>query len=113
MLLSPAPAGLFFGCNRSLPLNINGRARALARGASAITPHWRIPMSKKAAQHHKNASEHHTHAAKHHGEAAMHHEAGRHEKAAHHAHTARAHAIQATEHAENAAKAHGEEHGKK
>jgi hypothetical protein len=35
------------------------------------------------------------------------------EKAAHHAHTARAHVIHARHHAEEAAKAHGEEHGKK
>jgi hypothetical protein len=46
-------------------------------------------MSKKAAEHHKKASEHHSHAAHHHGEAAKHHESGQHEKAAHHAHTAR------------------------
>jgi hypothetical protein len=46
-------------------------------------------MSKKAAEHHKKASEHHTHAARHHGEAAKHYEGEHHEKAAHHAHTAR------------------------
>jgi hypothetical protein len=47
-------------------------------------------MSKKAAEHHNKAAEHYTHAAHHHGEAAKHHEGGRHEKAGHHAHTARA-----------------------
>jgi phasin len=52
-------------------------------------------MSKKAAEHHKKASEHLTHAARHHGEAAKQHEAALHEKAAHHAHTARAHVIHA------------------
>jgi hypothetical protein len=47
------------------------------------------------------------------GEAAKHHEAGHHEKAAYHAHTARAHAIHARGHAEEATVAHSEEHGKK
>src|SRR5215469_17711277 len=46
-------------------------------------------MSKKAAEHHRKASEHLKHAARHHEEAAKHHDAGHHEKAAHHAHTAR------------------------
>ena len=58
-------------------------------------------------------SVHLTHAARHHGEAAKHHEGGFHEKAAHHAHTARAHVIHARGHAEEAVKAHSEEHGKK
>jgi hypothetical protein len=40
-------------------------------------------------------------------------EAGHHEKAAYHAHTARAHAIHARGHAEEATVAHSEEHGKK
>jgi membrane protein DedA with SNARE-associated domain len=40
-------------------------------------------------------------------------ESGHHEKAAHHAHTARAHALHARNHSEEAAKVHGEEHGKK
>ena len=47
------------------------------------------------------------------GEAAKHYEAGKHEKAAHHAHTARAHAVHAREHSEEAAKVHLEAHGKK
>jgi hypothetical protein len=38
--------------------------------------------------HHHKAAEHHEHAARHHREAAKHHEAGNHEKAAHHAHSA-------------------------
>ena len=38
---------------------------------------------------------------------------GHHEKAAYHAHTARAHAIHARGHAEEATVAHSEEHGKK
>ena|SRR5438309_8540335 len=42
----------------------------------------------KGVEHHHKAAEHHEHAAKHHREAAKHHEAGDHEKAAHHAHTA-------------------------
>src|SRR5262249_17130379 len=45
--------------------------------------------------------------------AAKHHEAGHHEKAAHHAHTARGHVSHARAHAEEAAKAHAEEHGRK
>jgi hypothetical protein len=36
-----------------------------------------------------------------------------HEKAAHHAHTARSHVIHARGHSDDAVKAHGEEHGKK
>jgi hypothetical protein len=44
---------------------------------------------------------------------AKHHEAGHHEKAAHHAHSAMGHAFHARGHAEEAAKAHAEEHGKK
>jgi hypothetical protein len=45
---------------------------------------------KKQPSIHNKAAEHYTHAAHHHGEAAKHHEGGRHEKAGHHAHTARA-----------------------
>jgi hypothetical protein len=56
------------------------------------SPFWakteEAPMSKKAAEHHRKASEHSTQAANHHTEAAKHHDAGQHEKAAHHAHTA-------------------------
>jgi hypothetical protein len=48
-------------------------------------------MSKEAAEHHQSAAEHHEHAARHHREAAKHHEAGDHELAAHHAHTAQGH----------------------
>src|SRR4029079_6998821 len=51
----------------------------------------KTPMSKKAAEHHKKASMHSGEAAKHHDQAAQHHEAGQHEKAAHHAHTATGH----------------------
>jgi hypothetical protein len=40
-------------------------------------------------------------------------DAGHHEKAAHHAHTAHGHASHARHHAEEAARAHTEEHGKK
>src|SRR5262249_40857945 len=63
-----------------------------------------FPMSTKAAEHHE-------HAAGHHKEAAKQHKAGHHEKAAHHAHTARGHHEHATHHATEAAKAHTEEHG--
>ena len=49
------------------------------------------PMSKKAAEHHWKASEHSMDAVRHHEDAAKHYEAGRHEKAAHHAHIARGH----------------------
>jgi hypothetical protein len=45
-------------------------------------------MSRQAAEHHRKAAEHHEHAARHHGEAAKHYEAGDHQMAAHHAHTA-------------------------
>jgi hypothetical protein len=45
--------------------------------------------------------------------AAKHHDAGHHEKAAHHAHTAKGHIIHARGHAEEAVKAHTAEHGKK
>jgi hypothetical protein len=61
-------------------------------------------MSKKAAEHHKKASQHSGHASKHHAEAAKHHEAGRHEKAAHHAHTADAHGRQFRMHADGSSK---------
>jgi hypothetical protein len=67
-------------------------------------------ISKKASEHHKKPSERHIHAARQLGEAAKHYEAGKHEKAAHHAHTPRAHAVR-YRHAEEAVKAHHEEHG--
>jgi hypothetical protein len=81
--------------------------------ALRTTQHGKHPMSKKAAEHHKQSAEHHTHAARHHGEAAKHHESGHHEKAAHHAHTARGHALHARHHSDEAAMAHMNEHGKK
>jgi hypothetical protein len=76
--------------------------RNFAKGASVSTgarisftgvrpTKWRRQMSKKAAEHHRKAAEHSSHATHHHNEAAKHHEAGNHEKAGHHAHSATGH----------------------
>jgi len=45
--------------------------------------------------------------------AAEHHDAGNHEKAAHHAHTAQGYHVEAEQQGKEAAKAHKEEHGGK
>jgi hypothetical protein len=59
----------------------------------------------------RKAGEHHEHAATHNREAARHLEAGDHEAAAHHAHSAQSHLHYATRHAAEAAKLHVEHQG--
>src|SRR6266540_5162723 len=72
----------------------------------------RLIMAKhKGAEHHERAAEHHQLAAHHHREAAKHYEAGKPEKAGHHAHIAHGHHLHATYHAEEAGKRHATEYG--
>jgi two-component sensor histidine kinase len=65
-------------------------------------------MSNKPVEHHKKALRHLSHAAHHHGIAAQHHQAGRYERAIHHAHTVSGHTFQAGGHTDRALKAHVE-----
>ncbi len=70
-------------------------------------------MSKEVGEHHIKAAEHREHAATHYREAARHLEAGDHEAAAHHAHSAQSHLHHSVHHAAEAAKLHVEHQGQK
>lgn len=96
-----------------VPLNQRD-IRSATRGVSGgILIEGASPMSKKAADSHKKAAQSFKKASEHHDNAAKHHEAGNHEKAAHHAHTAKGHQTKGEQHSNDAATQHSEEHGEK
>ncbi len=68
-------------------------------------------MSKQAADAHRRAAGHHEETARHYKAAVIEYEAGRHDRAAHHAFVAHGHVEHALRHSAEAAKAHAEEYG--